>query len=37
MTLNPDIEFFIRMKPDKVTSIVDFIKKTFQSFDPVFP
>ncbi len=33
MTLDPDIEFFIRMKPDKVTSIVPYIKKTVQSFN----
>jgi len=33
MTLNPDIEFFIRMKPDRVPSIVSYIKKTIQSFD----
>lgn len=33
MTLDPDIEFFIRMKPDKVTSIVPYIKKTIQSFN----
>jgi ABC-type antimicrobial peptide transport system permease subunit len=33
MTLNPDIEFFIRMKPDRVPSIVTYIEKTIQSFD----
>jgi putative ABC transport system permease protein len=33
MTLNPDIEFFIRMKPDRVPSIVSYIKKTIQSYD----
>ena len=33
MTLDPDIEFFIRMKPDKVTSMVPYIKKTIQSFN----
>ena len=33
MTLDPDIEFFIRMKPDKITSIVEYIKKTFKSFN----
>jgi putative ABC transport system permease protein len=33
MTLNPDIEFFIRMKPDRVLSIVSYIQKTIQSFD----
>ena len=33
MTLDPDIEFFIRMKPGKVTSIVPYIKKTIQSFN----
>ncbi len=33
MTLDPDIEFFIRMKPDKITSIVPYIKKTIQSFN----
>jgi len=33
MTLDPDIEFFIRMKPEKVTSIVPYITKTIQSFN----
>ena len=33
MTLDPDIEFFIRMNPDKITSIVPYIKKTVQSFN----
>ena len=33
MTLDPDIEFFIRMKPDKVTSTVHYIKKTYKSFN----
>jgi len=33
MTLDPDIEFFIRMKPDKVTAIVPYIKKTIESFN----
>jgi putative ABC transport system permease protein len=33
MTLDPDIEFLIRMKSDKVTSIVPYIKKTLQSFN----
>jgi putative ABC transport system permease protein len=33
MTLDPDIEFFIRMKPDKVSSMVPYIKKTIQSFN----
>jgi len=33
MTLDPDIEFFIRIKPDKVTSIVPYIKKTIRSFN----
>jgi len=33
MTLDPDVDFFIRMKPDKVTSIVPYIKKTIQSFN----
>jgi ABC-type antimicrobial peptide transport system permease subunit len=33
MTLDPNIEFFIRMKPGKVTSIVPYIKKTIQSFN----
>ena len=36
MTLDPDIEFFIRMKPDKITSTVDYIKKTIQSFNPSY-
>jgi ABC-type antimicrobial peptide transport system permease subunit len=33
MTLDPDIEFLIRMKSDQVTSIVPYIKKTLQSFN----
>jgi ABC-type antimicrobial peptide transport system permease subunit len=33
MTLDPGIEFLIRMKPDQVSSIVPFIKKTLQSFN----
>ena len=37
MTLNPDIEFFIRMKPDRVPSIVSYIKKAIQSFDLPYP
>jgi putative ABC transport system permease protein len=36
MTLNPDIEFFIRMKPDRVPSIVAYSKKTIQSFNLPF-
>lgn len=37
ITLNPDIEFFIRMKPDRVPSIVSYIKKTIQSFNLPYP
>jgi ABC-type antimicrobial peptide transport system permease subunit len=37
MTLDPDIEFFIRMKPDRVPSIVSYIKKTIQSFNLAYP
>jgi putative ABC transport system permease protein len=37
MTLNPDIEFFIRMKPDRVQSIVSYTKKTIQSFNLPYP
>ena len=33
MTLDPGIEFLIRMKPDQVSSIVPYIKKTLQSFN----
>jgi putative ABC transport system permease protein len=33
MTFDPDIEFFIRMKPDKVTSIVPYINKAIKSFN----
>ena len=33
MTLDPGIEFLIRMKSDQVTSIVPYIKKTLQSFN----
>jgi hypothetical protein len=37
MTLDPDIEFFIRMKPDRVPSIISHIKKTIQSFNLPYP
>lgn len=37
MTFDPDIEFFIRMKPDKVPSIISYIKKTIQSFNLPYP
>jgi len=37
MTLDPDIEFFIRMKPDRVPSIVSYVKKTIQSFNLPYP
>jgi putative ABC transport system permease protein len=36
MTLDPETDFFIRMKPDKATSIVPYIKKTIQSFNLSF-
>jgi ABC-type antimicrobial peptide transport system permease subunit len=29
--------FYIRMKPDKIASTVEFIKKTYKSFDPGLP
>jgi putative ABC transport system permease protein len=33
MTLDPDIEYFIRMKPGKANTIVPYIQKTIQSFN----
>jgi putative ABC transport system permease protein len=36
MTFNPDIEFFIRMKPDRVPSTISYIKKSIQSFNLPF-
>jgi ABC-type antimicrobial peptide transport system permease subunit len=29
--------FYIKMKPDKITSTVDYIKKTYKSFNPPIP
>jgi ABC-type antimicrobial peptide transport system permease subunit len=29
--------FYVKMKPDKILSIVEFIKKTYKSFDPGLP
>jgi len=37
MTLDQEIEFFIRMKPDNVASTVDYVKETFKSFNLSFP
>jgi len=37
MTLGQEIEFFIRMKPDKVASTIEYIKKTFKSFNLPYP
>jgi putative ABC transport system permease protein len=37
MQLGASNTFFIRMKPDKITSIVEFVKKTYNSFKPDIP
>jgi ABC-type antimicrobial peptide transport system permease subunit len=37
MKLGTDNNYYIRMKPDKITSIVESIKKTYKSFNPSFP
>jgi putative ABC transport system permease protein len=37
MQLGASNNFYVKMKPDKITSSVDFIKKTFKSFDPGLP
>ncbi|MGA2407750.1 MAG: ABC transporter permease [Bacteroidales bacterium] len=37
MQLGTDNNFYIRMKPDKITSTVESIKKTYKSFNPSFP
>ena len=29
--------FYIRMKPDKIVPVVEFVKKTFKAFDPGLP
>jgi putative ABC transport system permease protein len=37
MQLGSSNNLYVKMKPDKITSSVDFIKKTFKSFDPGLP
>jgi putative ABC transport system permease protein len=37
MQIGADNNFFIRMKPDKITSTIAFIKKTYKSFNPPIP
>jgi ABC-type antimicrobial peptide transport system permease subunit len=37
MQLGESNNFYIKMKPDKIISTVEFIKKTFKSFDPGLP
>jgi ABC-type antimicrobial peptide transport system permease subunit len=37
MKLGPNNNLYVRMKPGKTQSAVDFIKKTFKSFDPGLP
>lgn len=37
MQMSASNNFYVRMKPDKIISTVEFIKKTFKSFDPGLP
>jgi len=37
MQIGSSNNFYIKMKPDKIISTVDFIKTTFKSFDPGLP
>jgi putative ABC transport system permease protein len=37
MQMGESNNFYIRMKPDKIISTVEFVKKTFKSFDPGLP
>jgi putative ABC transport system permease protein len=37
MQLSESNNFYIKFKPDKIISTVEFIKKTFKSFDPGLP
>jgi putative ABC transport system permease protein len=37
MQMSESNNFYIRIKPDKIISTVEFIKKTFKSFDPGLP
>jgi putative ABC transport system permease protein len=37
MQIGESNNFYVRMKPDKIFSTVDFIKKIFKSFDPGLP
>jgi putative ABC transport system permease protein len=37
MQMSASNNFYVKMKPDKVISSVEFIKKTFKSFDPGLP
>jgi putative ABC transport system permease protein len=37
MQMGSSNNFYVKMKPDKIISTVEFIKKTFKSFDPGLP
>jgi putative ABC transport system permease protein len=37
MQMGASNNFYVRMKPEKIISTVEFIKKTFKSFDPGLP
>jgi putative ABC transport system permease protein len=37
MQLGESNNFYVKMKPDRIISTVEFIKKTFKSFDPGLP
>jgi putative ABC transport system permease protein len=37
MQMGASNNFYVKMKPDKIISTVEFIKKTFKSFDPGLP
>ena len=37
MQMGTSNNFYVKMKPDKIISTVEFIKKTFKSFDPGLP
>jgi putative ABC transport system permease protein len=37
MQIGESNNFYVKMKPDKIISTVEFVKKTFKSFDPGLP
>jgi putative ABC transport system permease protein len=37
MQLGESNNFYVKMKPDKITSTMEYIKKTYKSFDPGLP